>query len=79
MTQRTNKETMSEYRRKSLNSIGFTWKVRESYIIVDWEVRFQELVDYKRVHGRCNVPRKYNVNQQLGNWVHPTTQEGDNE
>ena len=68
-TQRTKKETMSEERRKRLDSIGFTWKVREAHIPVDWEIRFQQLVDYKRVHGNCNVPIKYNANPQLGNWV----------
>ena len=36
---------------------------------VDWEVRFQQLVDYKRVHGNCNVPWMYKENPQLGRWV----------
>ena len=36
---------------------------------VHWEVRFQQLVEYKRVHGNCNVPCTYNANPQLGNWV----------
>ena len=60
---------MSEEKRKRLNSIGFTWKIREAHIIVDWEVRFQELVDYKRVYGNCNVPSRYKENRQLGKWV----------
>ena len=68
-TQRENKETMSEERRNMLNSIGFTWKVREAHIIVDWEIRFQHLVDYKRVYGSCNVPREYKENPPLGIWV----------
>ena len=44
-------------------------RVREARIRVDWEVRFQQLVDYKRVHGDCNVPQRYKANQQLGIWV----------
>ena len=34
-----------------------------------WGVRFQQLVEYKRVHGHCNVPQDYKANPQLGNWV----------
>ena len=70
MTQRTTKETMSEERRKRLNSIGFTWKIRATPIRVDWEVRFQQLVDYKRVHRHCIVPQHYKANRHLGRWVH---------
>ena len=64
--QRHKKETMSGERREKLNSIGFTWKVREAHILVDWEIRFQQLVEYKRVHGNCNVPWMYKENPQLG-------------
>ena len=34
-----------------------------------WETRFQQLVDYKRVHGNCNVPYDDKANKQLGRWV----------
>ena len=67
--QRLRKETMTEERKKRLNCIGFTWKVREAYIIVSWEVRFEQLVEYKRVYGNCNVPQRYKANKQLGEWV----------
>ena len=68
--QRQRKATMSDNRRNQLNSIGFTWKVRETPISVPWDVRFQELVEYKRVHGDCNIPYDNNTNKPLGNWVH---------
>ena len=51
-------KTMSEERRKRLNSLGFIWKVREAYIIVSWEVSFQELVEDKRVHGNLADERE---------------------
>ena len=54
---------------KGSTPLVLLWKVREAHIIVDWEVRFQQLVDYKRVHGDCNVPQSYKANQQLGRWV----------
>ena len=34
-----------------------------------WEARFEELVDYKQVHGNCNVPAIYKTIPQLGTWV----------
>ena len=65
-TQRTQKETMREERRNKLVSIGFIWRINK---LVDWEVRFQQLVEYKRVHGNCNVPWMYKESRQLGRWV----------
>ena len=47
-----NQETMSENRRNQLNSIGFTWKILEANI---WGVRFQQLVEYKRVQMKTVV------------------------
>ena len=47
---------------------------------VDWEVRFQQLVEYKRVHGDCNVPQEYkaeSTTRDVGQ--HTTNKEGDNE
>jgi Helicase associated domain len=37
-----------------LDAMGFDWSVKE---FVPWEVRFQELVKYKELHGHCNVSR----------------------
>ena len=68
-TQRENKEKMREERRKRLDSIGFVWKLRATPISVPWEVRFQQLLDYKRVHGNCNVPYNYKANLKLRTWV----------
>jgi hypothetical protein len=48
-----------------LNSIGFVWDIR----LVDWDIRYKQLVEYKRTHGNCSVPRKYELNKELGRWV----------
>jgi hypothetical protein len=37
-----------------------------------WEDRLSELTDYRKIHGHCNVPRRYSANSKLANWV--TTQ-----
>ena len=68
-TQRRKEETVSEEKRKRLDSIGFIWKLRATPVSVDWKVRFKQLEEYKRVHGNCNVPQRYQPNPQLGTWV----------
>jgi hypothetical protein len=37
-----------------------------------WKDRFNELADYRKIHGNCNVPIRYSKNKKLGTWV--TTQ-----
>jgi hypothetical protein len=39
---------------------------------VAWEERLSELANYRKLHGHCNIPRKYVENITLANWV--TTQ-----
>jgi hypothetical protein len=34
-----------------------------------WMERYQDLVEYDRVHGHCNVPHVYRDNPSLGQWV----------
>jgi len=36
---------------------------------VGWDERFQQLVEFKEQNGHCRVPKKYEANTQLGNWV----------
>merc|ERR1711903_249303 len=35
----------------------------------NWDAMFQLLLEYKDQHGNTVVPRRYNNNPQLGNWV----------
>jgi hypothetical protein len=34
-----------------------------------WEDRLSELADYRKIHGHCNVPRKYSKNTKLAQWA----------
>ncbi len=34
-----------------------------------WERRFQELVEFEKTHGHCNVPILWPENPKLGRWV----------
>jgi len=61
---RGEQSSLSEERRKKLDDIGFVLKV-----FVAWETRYEELVEYKRLHEDCNVPKLYKANPQLGTWV----------
>jgi hypothetical protein len=61
----SNNNKLSKKRKDKLNSIGFDWGIRR----VDWDTRFEQLVQYKWTHGNCNVPRYYKLNPQLGRWV----------
>ena len=42
--------SMTPNRIARLEAIGFQWDIK-----VDWETRYQELVEYKKKHGHCNV------------------------
>lgn len=47
-----------------LESLGFVWSLRD-----DWQTHYEELVEYKRNNGNCNVPARYTKNRRLGIWV----------
>ena len=50
---------------KRLEDIGFVWNPSGSY----WEEMLDELKEYKKAHGDCNVPRSFSENKQLFYWV----------
>jgi len=60
-------------RRDKLNSIGFVWRVRESYrtpkLDKQWNDKFERLKQYKREHGDCLAPKRYEDDPQLARWV----------
>jgi hypothetical protein len=47
-----------------LTELGFQWRPHE----LAWEEMFASLADYKRIHGHCNVPDKWQDNPRLGIW-----------
>jgi hypothetical protein len=57
---------LTKDRREKLESIGFTWQVRNR---PEWELRYHELLQYKQIHGDCKVPQHYKENKALGKWV----------
>lgn len=53
---------------EQLDDIGFNWTPLDS-LDQYWEKMFAELITFKKLHGHCNVPNKYKLNQSLGTWV----------
>ena len=45
-----------------LNAIGFTWDVWEA----QWNLRYSQLMLFKKEFGHCRVPQKYEKNPSLG-------------
>jgi len=53
-------------RGKRLEEIGFDWRrVNRD----PWERMLEILIEFKKVHGHCNVPQKGGQHKRLGKWV----------
>eukprot|EP00985_Skeletonema_marinoi_P026616 scaffold20741_cov129-Skeletonema_marinoi.AAC.1 len=61
--------SMTQDKVARLNSLGFQWNGKEATDDEKWNVRYNELIEYKSVNGHCNVPQKYQANKALANWV----------
>jgi hypothetical protein len=60
---------MTLSRIKGLESMGFEWAGDGYGVTATWEDRLSELSDYRKIHGHCNVPRRYSENAKLGTWA----------
>jgi hypothetical protein len=58
---------LSDKREAKLDSIGFAWNEE---CRTDWNVRFQQLLEYKEAFGDCHVPQDFSRNPQLGEWTY---------
>lgn len=65
---------LTQQRMDLLNMIGFVWATKDPRH-VPWELRFNELSNYKTKFGHCLVPVSYEENPQLANWVSTQRQE----
>ena len=64
---------MTEERVHKLEEIGFVWDSSDkgSFKKDDeaWMQMFEQLMGYKEQHGDCLVPKRYEDNPKLANWV----------
>lgn len=68
-TQRKYRHDMDERRKKLLTDIGFKFLIREENENRKWNESFQQLVEYKKIHGHCDVNSRDKENPRLANWV----------
>ena len=61
------KVAMTSDRVKLLEKVGFVWAKKKGEHA--WQVRYDELVEYRKKHGHCNVPTKNSSQKALGRWV----------
>ena len=54
---------LTDDRREKLERIGFTWHVRTHS---EWDDRYKQLIEYRAIHGDCQVPASYKENPALG-------------
>lgn len=63
---KTHNRAIIAERGKRLDEIGFVWRLVERNA---WERMFDRLVEFKNLHGHCNVPQKGAGDKRLGKWV----------
>jgi hypothetical protein len=56
---------VQEKRIQRLEKLGFEWTPH----VTVWNKRFEELTDYQKRFGDCNVPQEWRENPQVGRWV----------
>lgn len=60
-----NKGALESKRVERLESIGFIWNRFEE----QWKECFQELIQYRKTHGNCDVPRNSRKESSLSHWT----------
>ena len=63
------KKTMTEERKRLLDSIRFESELPTKNNKALWERIYQRLVAYKKEHMHTNVPNRYKEDPKLGRWV----------
>mmetsp|Transcript_2171 Transcript_2171/g.3991 ORF Transcript_2171/g.3991 Transcript_2171/m.3991 type:complete len:934 (-) Transcript_2171:103-2904(-) len=59
---------ITQARIDQLNTLNFKWAIRKENK-VQWDERYNELVEFKKANGHCLVPQRYPSNPSLGTWV----------
>ena len=59
------RSTMTQERIEELERVGFVWDSHQ----VAWEERYEELKEFKKKYGHCDVPSNFPRNHKLSVWV----------
>lgn len=65
LKQQNKRSTMSDERVQALEEIGFVWDSHSAC----WDEKLEELLQYREIHGHCNVPSRFAENRQMAVWV----------
>ena len=60
------KKRLTPERKHKLDQLGFVWSLRNKRIEDHWDEMFQQLLEYKNLHGDCLVPSRFEPNLKLG-------------
>ncbi|WP_179223165.1 helicase associated domain-containing protein [Pontibacter ummariensis] len=60
--------SLSPSRERRLNELNFTWS-HEGIKKKLWDKKYEQLSEYRKVHGHCLVPLNYKEDKSLGIWV----------
>lgn len=63
-----NSSYLTPERIEILEKLGFEWSPGHKFSKL-WPQRFEELLEFKKENGHCNVPYSYKPNEALGLWV----------
>lgn len=61
------KTTMTIWKLKALDEIGFDWGTRKGQH--SWDSKYNDLCEYKKLNHNEDPPTKYPSNPALGRWV----------
>jgi len=59
------RSTITDERVRALDEAGFVWDSHKAV----WAERLEELKEFRKEFGHCNVPSRYQTNHQLAIWV----------
>jgi len=59
------RSTITDERIRVLEEVGFVWDSHKAV----WDERLEELREFRKEFGHCNVPSRYETNHQLAIWV----------
>ena len=65
----TGKTSMTQERFDALESLGFKWVLQSHSVSKAWSERLEELKNYKKTYGHCDIPHRWPPNLSLGQWV----------
>ena len=66
---RQTRDELSDEQRGRLEGIGFVWELKKEWMESQWEIRFGELLDYRKQNGDTLVPQDCPGWYTLSRWV----------